>query len=194
MFRRVTYPKTSVSWLGLTEIALKKEDNVQALELKRMENRKKLAEERKIVRMKEAEAEAKQEFERVRQSKGLVLSVSRDNVVHFSALPWINFSGITHARDLESQDCSPKITFGKITQNHGRWLMPVSVHVHHGLVYGKDVGLVVMLLQRSLDFRTCGLSDAVRIVEVLGNCRSGNPADRREFFHIADSRPTHFGT
>jgi chloramphenicol O-acetyltransferase type A len=97
------------------------------------------------------EAEAKQEFERVRQSKGLDLSVSRDNVVHFSALPWIDFTGITHARDLESQDCSPKITFGKITQNQGRWTMPVSVHVHHGLVYGRDVADFIEAFQEELN-------------------------------------------
>jgi len=97
------------------------------------------------------EAEAKKEFTRVRQSKGLDLSVSRENVVHFSALPWIDFTGITHARDLESEDCSPKITFGKITQKDGRWLMPVSVHVHHGLVYGKDVADFIQNFQKQLD-------------------------------------------
>ena len=110
------------------------------------------------------EAEAKKEFERVRQSKGLDLSVSRDNVVHFSALPWIDFTGITHARDLESQDCSPKITFGKINQNNGRWRMPLSVHVHHGLVYGKDVADFIQIFQdelnrldsRSLRVNLCG--------------------------------------
>mgnify|MGYP003326435310 FL=1 len=97
------------------------------------------------------EAEAQKEFTRVRQSKGLDLSVSRENVVHFSALPWIDFTGITHARDLESEDCSPKITFGKITQKDGRWLMPVSVHVHHGLVYGKDVADFIQNFQMQLD-------------------------------------------
>ena len=97
------------------------------------------------------EAEANKEFDRVRQSKGLDLSVSRENVVHFSALPWIDFTGITHARDLESEDCSPKITFGKITQRDGRWLMPVSVHVHHGLVYGKDVADFIQYFQEELN-------------------------------------------
>lgn len=97
------------------------------------------------------EAEALKEFERVRQSKGLDLSVSRENVVHFSALPWIEFTGITHARDLESDDCSPKITFGKITQNNGRWMMPLSVHVHHGLVYGKDVADFIQIFQKELN-------------------------------------------
>ncbi len=97
------------------------------------------------------EAEALKEFDRVRQSKGLDLSVSRENVVHFSALPWIEFTGITHARDLHSEDCSPKITFGKITENNGRWLMPLSVHVHHGLVYGKDVADFIQIFQEELN-------------------------------------------
>lgn len=97
------------------------------------------------------EKEAKEEFDRVRNSTGLDLSVSRDNVVHFSALPWIDFTGITHARDLDGEDCSPKITFGKITQSDARWLMPVSVHVHHGLVYGKDVADFIDIFQQELN-------------------------------------------
>ena len=91
------------------------------------------------------------EFTRVRNSNGLDLSAGRENVVHFSALPWIEFTGITHARDLEGSDCSPKITFGKITQKEGRWLMPMSVHVHHGLVYGKDVADFIDAFQRELN-------------------------------------------
>ena len=96
-------------------------------------------------------SDATTEFNRVRNSKGLDLSSDMENIVHFSALPWIEFTGITHARDLERQDCSPKITFGKITQKQGRWYMPMSVHVHHGLVYGKDVANFIERFQRELD-------------------------------------------
>lgn len=97
------------------------------------------------------EAEAMKEFERVRHSRGLDLSVSRENVVHFSALPWFEFTGITHARDLEGDDCSPKITFGKISKKDERWFMPVSVHVHHGLVYGKDLADFIQSFQEELN-------------------------------------------
>ncbi|MCK7556445.1 chloramphenicol acetyltransferase [Chitinophaga sedimenti] len=81
------------------------------------------------------------EIHRVRGSKGLAPAVSGENVLHCSALPWLSFTGLSHARAFSFADSCPKISFGKIKDQQGRKMMPVSVHVHHALMDGYHVGL-----------------------------------------------------
>lgn len=61
------------------------------------------------------------------------------NVVHCSAIPWVDFTSISHARHYARPDSCPKITFGKMTAEGDKLFMPVSVHVHHALVDGYHV-------------------------------------------------------
>jgi chloramphenicol O-acetyltransferase type A len=35
--------------------------------------------------------------------------------IHFSAIPWLNFTSLSHARSYTFPDSSPKISFGKMT-------------------------------------------------------------------------------
>ena len=86
-------------------------------------------------------------IEKEKIATGLVPAVSGENVIHFSALPWIHFTAISHARCFSFADSSPKITFGKITEENGQKGLPVSIHVHHGLVDGYHVGLFVEQFQ-----------------------------------------------
>lgn len=85
------------------------------------------------------DAHSKAEIERVRQSTGLVPAVSGENVIHYSSLPWINFTAISHARSFSFKDSCPKISFGKVRDAGERKMMPVSVHVHHALMDGFHV-------------------------------------------------------
>jgi chloramphenicol O-acetyltransferase type A len=73
------------------------------------------------------------------------------NLIRYSALPWFDFTSISHARDYLQEDSAPRITFGKITEEDGRSTMPVSIHVHHGLVDGLHVAQFVDKFQQSLD-------------------------------------------
>ncbi|WP_432714688.1 CatA-like O-acetyltransferase [Pedobacter sp.] len=82
-------------------------------------------------------------MEQVRQSKGLHPSKSGENVIHFSALPWLNFTSLSHARSFSFPDSIPKISFGKMIEQNGVKTMSVSIHVHHGLMDGYHVGLFV---------------------------------------------------
>jgi chloramphenicol O-acetyltransferase type A len=84
--------------------------------------------------------EAETAVEQVRSSRGLIPAVSGENVVHYSSLPWLDFSAVSHARSFSFRDSIPKITFGKMTDHQGTKKMPVSVHVHHGLMDGYHVG------------------------------------------------------
>jgi chloramphenicol O-acetyltransferase type A len=95
--------------------------------------------------------DAKKEMERVRANSGLELTASNDNVIHYSLLPWLNFTSLSHARSFSFKDCIPKISFGKMIDSGGKKSMPVSIHVHHALVDGAQVGAFVELFQAGLD-------------------------------------------
>lgn len=94
---------------------------------------------------------ANQEIARVKASKGLKLTASNDNVIHYSSLPWLDFTAISHARAFSFKDCIPKITFGKMTALNDTQKMPISIHVHHALADGADVGKFVEIFQSFLE-------------------------------------------
>ncbi|RFM25665.1 chloramphenicol acetyltransferase [Deminuibacter soli] len=96
-------------------------------------------------------AAAKAEMERVQQSTGLVPSKSGDNVIHYSAMPWLDFTSLEHARHSGFADSVPKISFGKVTEHQGRKSFPVSIHVHHALMDGSDVGRYAELFQELMN-------------------------------------------
>lgn len=91
-------------------------------------------------RFKDFHTGAIEEIERVRSTTGLEPALSGQNVIHFSSLPWINFTSLSHARSFSFEDSCPKISIGKMTEKGGRRIMPVAVHVHHALVDGYHVG------------------------------------------------------
>src|SRR5690606_17947737 len=78
------------------------------------------------------EKDACEEIERIQKTTGLFTrSFDDDNVIHFSAIPWVNFTSLTHARSYSYPDSCPKISFGKmITLDDGKKTMAMSVHVH----------------------------------------------------------------
>jgi len=94
---------------------------------------------------------AKEEIARVQQSKGLIPAGSGENVIHFSAVPWLDFTSLSHARSFTFPDSCPKISFGKITENNGKKLMSVSIHAHHGLMDGFHIGLFAEQFQELMN-------------------------------------------
>lgn len=94
---------------------------------------------------------AKEEIVRVQQSKGLIPAGSGENVIHFSAVPWLDFTSLSHARSFTFPDSCPKISFGKITENNGKKLMSVSIHAHHGLMDGFHIGLFAEKFQELMN-------------------------------------------
>lgn len=95
--------------------------------------------------------EATAEIERVKNSSGLHPAGSTENVIHFSSLPWLNFTSLSHARNFSYQDSCPKISFGMMTDQNGKLSMPVSIHVHHALMDGCHVGEFVSLFQELMN-------------------------------------------
>lgn len=90
---------------------------------------------------------ASDEIGQTQKSTGLIPAVSGENVIHFSTLPWLRFTSISHARHTGFKDSIPKISFGKVVEEQGRGLMPVSVSVHHGLMDGWHVSQYIARLE-----------------------------------------------
>ena len=96
-------------------------------------------------------AAAQIEIAKVQNSSGLIPAVSGENVIHYSSVPWINFTSVSHARSFSFKDSSPKITFGKMTEENGYRKMSVSIHVHHALMDGYHVGKFIDLFQQLMN-------------------------------------------
>jgi chloramphenicol O-acetyltransferase type A len=75
----------------------------------------------------------------------------RQDVIHMSVLPWLNFTSFSNARNTAEVDSIPKVVFGKCTMQGNSMLMPLSVEVHHGVMDGLHVGRFVETLQELFD-------------------------------------------
>lgn len=90
------------------------------------------------------------EIDRVQNTQGLFTRAFEvDNLIHFSAIPWIDFTALSHARSFALADSCPKVSFGKMTvAGNGDCSMPMSVHVHHALMDGFHLGEFVNCFQQ----------------------------------------------
>jgi len=89
------------------------------------------------------------EIERIQTTTGIFTrTFDADNVIHFSAVPWVNFTSLSHARSYTFPDSCPKISFGKMMiAENGKRTMSMSIHVHHGLMDGFHVGQFIDFFQ-----------------------------------------------
>ncbi|WP_183564998.1 chloramphenicol acetyltransferase [Mucilaginibacter sp. SP1R1] len=94
---------------------------------------------------------ARIEIERVENSTNLFAPNPDTDIIHYSSLPWIDFTSISHARGFSFPDSCPKISFGKMTESKGKRSMPVSIHVHHGLMDGLHVGQYIDCFQKLMN-------------------------------------------
>lgn len=92
------------------------------------------------------------EIGRVKNTPGLFTrTFDKDNLIHFSSIPWVDFTSLSHARSFAFPDSCPKISFGKMTVSAlGNRTMPMSVHVHHALMDGLHVGQFVDAFQHEM--------------------------------------------
>ena len=93
----------------------------------------------------------KKEFERVKNTTGLITRDFEINLIHFSAVPWIDFTSYSHARSFSWLDSCPKISFGKMVEENNKKTMAMAIHVHHGLMDGYHVGEFVSLFQEMME-------------------------------------------
>ena len=93
------------------------------------------------------------EIQRIQTTTGLFTrTFEDDNVIHFSAIPWLNFTSLSHARSYTFPDSCPKISFGKMMiAENGKRTMSMSIHVHHGLVDSLHMGQFVDYFQELMN-------------------------------------------
>lgn len=93
------------------------------------------------------------EVDRVKNTPGLFTrTFEMENLIHFSAIPWVDFTSLSHARSFTFPDSCPKISFSKmIVSESGKRHMKMSVHVHHGLMDGLHVGQFVDRFQAEMN-------------------------------------------
>ena len=93
------------------------------------------------------------EISRVKQIKGLGVDsdTARKDTIHYSSVPWIKLTGLTHARNFKYKDSVPKITFGKCEEVNGKKIMNISINGHHGLIDGSHAGKYLQLFQELLN-------------------------------------------
>ena len=94
---------------------------------------------------------AQTEIERIQVTPGLFTREFPTNIIHFSAIPWINFTSLTHSRSYKLPDSCPKVSWGKLMDKNGKKTMSIAVMAHHGLVDGYHMGLFVEALQTELN-------------------------------------------
>lgn len=94
---------------------------------------------------------ATEEVERIKAEKGLKFPYAGEDILHYSTLPWADFTSVNHARILSKGRSIPKITFGKITRVGDKMWMPVDIHVNHALMDGFHVGKFVERFQELLN-------------------------------------------
>lgn len=99
------------------------------------------------------EKTALQEIERIQNTTGLFTrTFENDNLIHFSAIPWLNFTSLSHARSFTYPDSCPKISFGKMmVSESGKRSIAMSVHVHHALMDGLHMGQFVDYFQELMN-------------------------------------------
>ena len=91
------------------------------------------------------------EIERIQITPGLFTREFPENIIHFSAIPWINFTGLTHSRNYTLPDSCPKVSWGKLMAENNKKTMSAAVMAHHGFVDGYHMGLFVEALQTELN-------------------------------------------
>lgn len=96
---------------------------------------------------------AQVEIDNIRAQTGLCLSpaANRADVVHFSALPWVAFTHLSHAGMIQNPGSVPKISVGKLVDKQNRYFMPVSIHLHHALADGYHAGQFFEKLEKLLN-------------------------------------------
>lgn len=92
---------------------------------------------------------AEKEIERVKNSNGLSFSenTGRSDLIRYSALPWFAFSEMKHAVSFSKSDSVPRISTGKLVQKDEKYLLPISISVHHALMDGRNVAEFIEKLE-----------------------------------------------
>lgn len=74
----------------------------------------------------------------------------QDDLIHYSVIPWVSFTGLLHARRIPAEESVPKIVFGKHHLRADARRLPISIEAHHALMDGLEVGQFLERFQELL--------------------------------------------
>lgn len=90
-------------------------------------------------------------MERMKQEPDFEDEEGRDDFLFLSSIPWVSFTGLSHAMHYHPVDSVPRITWGKYFEQGQRILMPLAVQAHHAVVDGWDMGKYFQQIQAFAD-------------------------------------------
>jgi len=70
------------------------------------------------------------------------------NVLYFSVLPDIEFTGLTHVPSDDASDTVPKITFGKFSMQNNTLKIPIGIQVNHVLIDGIHISALLQKVEK----------------------------------------------
>ncbi len=73
--------------------------------------------------------------EKARQQTELNENTATDQWTYLTCAPWLHFTAITHAHN-GTDDCIPRIAWGKYSKRGDQWFMPLNVQAHHAIMDG----------------------------------------------------------
>jgi chloramphenicol O-acetyltransferase type A len=82
---------------------------------------------------------APERMEAARSAESMFSVEDREDDLFLTSLPWVSFSGVTHAVPTQPPDTVPRIAWGKTRGVGEQVLLPLNVQVHHALVDGLHV-------------------------------------------------------
>jgi len=74
-----------------------------------------------------------------------------NDIYHFSALPWVTFTHVSHTDFGNPEKAQPIFDWGKYYEREGKLMMPFAVQVHHAFVDGIHIGKLADKLQKYLN-------------------------------------------
>lgn len=91
------------------------------------------------------------EIEAIQNSTGLyVNSENRLDIIHFSPVPWIQFTEMKHPMYVNKGGSVPRISTGKYFKEGEKTLMPISISANHGLMDGYHVNQFLETIERNI--------------------------------------------
>ena len=73
------------------------------------------------------------------------------STVYVTSFPWGKFSGFTHATKLGPKDSVPRMSWSQYVDDGHKKILSLSIEVHHALIDGYHVGLLLKQIQDKLN-------------------------------------------
>ncbi len=74
----------------------------------------------------------------------------RQDLVYITSFPWAKYTHATNVFNLDPKDAIPRIGWGKYDKKEAKWMMPLTIEVHHACADGYHVGLLINRIEERL--------------------------------------------